>query len=146
MSYNIKVKRLSETAKLPTQGSLGAAGWDVYADIEEPLIIQAGETKKVPTGLAFELPTDVFLGIYPRSGLATKGGVRLANCVGILDSDYRGQCYVALHNDSQEAKVIVPNDRIAQVIFQPYIIPDLQEVDELSETARGEGGFGSTGE
>lgn len=141
----IKVKRLSNTATLPEKGSKFSAGYDLSADINEPVLIRPGETVKIPTGLAFEVPEGYFGGIYARSGLATKQGLRPGNCTGIADSDYRGEYIVALHNDSDTTRIVEPGQRIAQVVFQPYLMCDLEDVDDLTETERGSGGFGSTG-
>lgn len=141
----IKVKRLNHLAKLPTRGSEEAAGYDLYAAISGPIFIHPHETEKVGTGLAFELPRCTFGAIFPRSGLATKQGLRPANCVGVCDSDYRGEYVVAVHNDSDEIQMIAPGERIAQLILLPYIPMVFKEVDELSDTKRGAGGFGSTG-
>ena len=145
MQYEIEVKKLSETAKIPTRGSSQAAGYDLYADIDEPITIHPHTTKKVGTGLAFSLPTGTFAAIFARSGLATKEGLRPANCVGVCDSDYRGEYIVAIHNDSDVQKTIQPNERIAQIVLLPYCSMIFQEVDELDKTERGSGGFGSTG-
>ena len=141
----IKVKRLNELAQLPTRGSEEAAGYDLYAAIQEPVYIIPHGTEKVGTGLAFELPRCTFGAIFPRSGLATKKGLRPANCIGVCDSDYRGEYIVAVHNDSDETRWISPGERVAQLILMPYIPMVFEEVDELSETKRGAGGFGSTG-
>lgn len=141
----IKVKRLNHLAKFPTRGSEEAAGYDLYAAISGPIFIHPHETEKVGTGLAFELPRCTFGAIFPRSGLATKQGLRPANCVGVCDSDYRGEYVVAVHNDSDEIQMIAPGERIAQLILMPYIPMVFKEVDELSDTKRGAGGFGSTG-
>lgn len=141
----VEVKRLSDTAVLPVRGSAQAAGYDLCADIREKLLIGPGETVKVETGLAFALPEGYFGGIFARSGLSTKKGLRPANCTGVVDSDYRGQVIVALHNDSDAEQVIEPGERIAQMILLPYLAAEFLEVEELDETARGEGGFGSTG-
>lgn len=141
----IKVKKLYPDAQLPTRGSKEAAGYDLYAYVEKKIIIPPHSTIKIGTGLSFELPKFSFGAIFPRSGLATKEGLRPANCVGVCDSDYRGEYIVAVHNDTDVSKVINPGERIAQLILMPYIPMLFQEVDELSETARGEGGFGSTG-
>ena len=142
----IKVKRLNSFAKLPTRGSEEAAGYDLYAAISGPIFIHPHETEKVGTGLAFELPRCTFGAIFPRSGLATKQGLRPANCVGVCDSDYRGEYIVAVHNDSNEIQMIAPGERIAQLILMPYIPMVFKEVDELSDTARSNSGFGSTGQ
>ncbi len=139
----IKVKKLNNNATLPTRGSEYAAGYDLYA--VEGATIKAHETAKVGTGLAFELPDDTFAAIFARSGLATKQGLRPANCVGVCDSDYRGEYIVALHNDTEEDKTIEAGERIAQMVLMPYVKMEFAEVEELSDTERGEGGFGSTG-
>lgn len=141
------IKKLTETAKVPTQGSIEAAGYDLYADLgnEADVTIAPGATKFIGTGLAFALPKGTFLGIYPRSGLACKQGLRPANCVGVVDSDYRGEVKVALHNDSGDYQTIAYGERIAQGILQTYLNMNFIETDELPETNRGEGGFGSTG-
>lgn len=145
----IKVKKLNENAILPTRGSEYAAGYDLYALIEDNdntwITIPPHCTMKVGTGLSFELPNETFAAIFARSGLATKQGLRPANCVGVCDSDYRGEYIVAIHNDSDEERVIQGGDRIAQMILMPYIPMTFVEADELSESERGEGGFGSTG-
>ena len=144
---NIKVKRLTDTAVIPTKGSEYAAGMDLYADGDYR--IPSGHTEKISTGIAIEIPHGYFGGIYARSGLATKQGLRPANAVGIVDEDYRGEIIVALHNDNIEhvatPKIINRGDRIAQLVIQPYLNFGFEEVDELDDTDRGEGGFGSTG-
>ena len=142
---NIKVKKLNEFAKLPTRGSEYAAGYDLYAAIPDDKTIAPHSTIKVGTGLSFELPEGTFAAIYARSGIATKRGLRPANCTGICDSDYRGEYIVALHNDTDEWRSIGPGERIAQMILLPYIEMKFNEVDELSNTERGEGGFGNSG-
>lgn len=141
----VEIKRLTETAVLPVRGSAQAAGYDLCADISEALVIEPGETAKVATGLSFALPDGYFGGIYARSGLATKRGLRPANCTGVIDSDYRGPVIVALHNDSTEPQTIEPGERIAQLIVQPYLAVTFEEVESLDDTERGAGGFGSTG-
>ena len=145
MKYNINIKFLNDAAVVPTRGSEYAAGYDLYAAIKEPVEIAPHSTVKVGTGLAFELPQNTFAAIFARSGLATKKGLRPANCVGVCDCDYRGEYIVALHNDTNEIMTVEPGERIAQVILLPYIEMDFHIADELSETARGTGGFGSTG-
>ena len=135
--------KLSSAAHEPTRGSIYAAGLDLYAS--EYAAIPSGKTVMVHTGIAVELPAETFGGIYARSGLATKQGLRPANCVGVIDADYRGEIIVALHNDSDEIRLVREGDRVAQLIVQPYIIPIMNEVDKLCETKRGDGGFGSTG-
>lgn len=141
----VEVKKLSDTAQLPVRGSEQAAGYDLCADIVEQLEIAPGETAKVTTGLAFAIPEGYFGGIFARSGLSTKKGLRPANCTGVVDSDYRGPVIVALHNDSTQTRVIEPGERIAQLILLPYLAAEFDEVEELDETDRGCGGFGSTG-
>lgn len=141
---NINVQILNNEAVLPTQGSKYAAGWDLHAAIQSPLTIPPHSTIKVGTGLAFELPEGTFGAIFARSGLATKRGLRPANCVGVIDSDYRGECIVALHNDTDFNMTIEPSERIAQLVLLPYIEMSFKVVDELSTTDRGAGGFGST--
>lgn len=142
---HVKVKKLTETAKLPTRGSVFSAGFDLYADNNVDITIRPHETRKIGTGLALEIPDGYYGAIFARSGLATKEGLRPANCVGICDSDYRGEYIVAIHNDSNEDRVIEPKERIAQLIIMQYPHITFEEVDELSDTSRGEGGFGSTG-
>lgn len=141
----LKIKLLNDNAKIPTRGSEKAAGWDLYAAIEAPITIKAFETEKISTGIAVALPEDTFGGIYARSGLATKKGLRPANCTGVIDEDYRGEVIVALHNDTRNDWVIEPGERIAQLVVEPYVRVKIIETSELDDTARGEGGFGSTG-
>lgn len=141
----IKFKKLSDLAITPTKGSAAAAGYDLYAAIKENVTIPAHGTEKISTEIALELPEGTFGAIFARSGLATKQGLRPANCVGVVDSDYRGSVIVALHNDTDTEKVVEPKERIAQLVVMPYVSFDLKEVDDLSETERGNGGFGSTG-
>lgn len=145
MNREIKVKKLKENAKLPTYGSDYAAGADLYACIETPVVIEPHATAKIGTGISMELPHGYWGGIFARSGLATKQSLRPANCVGICDEDYRGEYIVALHNDSDEIKIVEPNERIAQLVLLPYEQYNFTETDKLSETVRGVGGFGSTG-
>ncbi len=142
---NIKVKKLTPTAVLPTRGSAFAAGYDLYADVQEELQIQPHETAMVPTGLAMEIPEGYFGGIFARSGLAARENLRPANCVGVVDSDYRGQFLVALHNDGEQVRTIVHGERIAQLVVIPFLSVNFEETEELSDTVRGAGGFGSTG-
>ena len=142
---NIKVKILNDLAHLPTRGSEYAAGYDLYAAIPEKIEIRPHTTIKIGTGLSFELPHGTFAAIYARSGIATKQGLRPANCVGVCDSDYRGEYIIALHNDSEEIQIIQPGERIAQMILLPYIEMEFTEFESLSETERGEGGFGASG-
>jgi len=142
----INVKKLRDNAVIPTRGSEYAAGYDLYAAIDETVVIGPHETQKIGTGLSFELPENTFGMIVARSGLATKEGLRPANCSGICDSDYRGEYIIALHNDSDEIRYVEPNERIAQLILMSYVPMTFSLVDELTITERGEGGFGSTGQ
>lgn len=141
----IAVKRLNDLAKIPTFGSEKAAGADLYAATENDITIQPGQTIKIGTGLAMEIPEMKFGAIFARSGLATKQGLRPANCVGVVDSDYRGEIIVALHNDSEEEQIVPAGSRIAQLIIMDFNKVYFNEVNELSNTKRGEDGFGSTG-
>lgn len=166
----IKFKKLKPNATIPTQGSEYAAGYDLYACIDESITIQPHETVKIGTGIAITPPdfnfftapmsfllddkserkavlTNIktFGAVFARSGLASKNGLRPANCVGVADVDYTGEYIVALHNDSNTPQIVEPNDRIAQVVFIPYISDKWEEVDELEETERGSDGFGSSG-
>lgn len=147
MFIKVKFVKVREGAKVPERGSKFAAGRDIAAcmpDLER-VIIHPGETVKIPSGLAVKIPDGYFGGIYARSGLSTKQGLRPANCTGIIDSDYRGEIIVALHNDSNEIRVIEHGQRIAQLVIQPYLNVEFEEVDKLEETERGDGGFGSSG-
>lgn len=141
----INVKKLNDLAKLPTRGSEYAAGYDLYAATNQIIDIAPHSTVKIGTGLSFELPIGTFAAIFARSGIATKRGLRPANCTGICDSDYRGEYIVALHNDTDEMQSIEPGERIAQMILIPYIEMYFREVDTLNNTERGSGGFGSSG-
>ena len=141
----VNVKKVNGKAKIPTYGTEYAAGADLYACIEEALSFNPHETKLVPTGLSFEIPSGYAGFIYARSGLASKRHLAPANKVGVVDSDYRGEVMVALHNHSEEVQTIEPNERIAQFIIAPYLKAEFNLVDELDETTRGSGGFGSTG-
>jgi dUTP pyrophosphatase len=141
----ISVKKLDERAVLPTYGSEFAAGADLYAVADEELVFAPGETKFVKTGLAMEIPEGYAGLIYARSGLACKRGLAPANKVGVVDSDYRGEVMVALHNHSAVEQRVAPGERIAQLVVAPFLKATFVQADELEETARGEGGFGSTG-
>lgn len=145
MVQEVKVKRVNDLAILPTQGSSEAAGWDLYAAIEADIEIPPHSTVKIPTGLIFELPQYTFGAIFARSGVATKLGLRPANCVGVCDSDYRGEYIVAMHNDTNQPQVVPAGARIAQLVIMPYIPVTMVQTDVLSETERSDGGFGSTG-
>ena len=142
----MKIKRLDEKAKIPTRGSKNAAGYDLYACLpDKELTIWPHDTVLVDTGWAMKIPERCFGAIFARSGLAFKQGLRPANCVGVIDSDYRGPVKVALHNDTDQHQIIANGERIAQLILMPFYEIDFYEVDELDDTERGEGGFGSTG-
>lgn len=141
----IKIKKLNKNAIVPTRGSSSAAGYDLYACIESPIIITPHSTVKVGTGIAIELPEEYFGAIFARSGLTTKNGLRPANCVGVCDADYRNEYIIALHNDTDIPQTINPMERVAQLVIMPFLPVEFEEVDELSTTERGFGGFGSTG-
>lgn len=140
----INIKKLNDNAVIPTRGSEYAAGMDLYAAITETVQIAPHSTMKIGTGLAIEIPKGYFGGIFARSGLATKRGARPANCVGVGDSDYRGEYIVAVHNDTDKVIEIEPHERIAQLIVMPYLVVEFNEIEELTDTERGSGGFGST--
>lgn len=141
----IGIKKLTETAQIPMRGSDYAAGYDLYADIQEKLCVTPHNSVKIPTGLALEIPEGYFGAVYARSGLACKESLRPANCVGVIDADYRGPVMVVLHNDSDQTREIIPGERVAQLVIMPFLPVLFKEVDDLSQTTRGEGGFGSTG-
>ena len=141
----VNIKNLTSESKLPTYGSASAAGADLYACLEKEVTIEPHTTYMVPTGLAMELPEGYAGLIYARSGLASKKGLAPANKVGVIDSDYRGEVMVALHNHSEVAATVSPGERIAQLVITPYIMGVFNETEELNSTERGEGGFGSTG-
>ena len=141
----INIKKLNENAIIPTRGSSQAAGYDLYACTSTPIVIAPHETVMIGTGLAVETPEGYASFIFARSGLASKQGLAPSNKVGVVDSDYRGEVKVALHNHSDIPQTINPMERIAQLVVMPYLAVEFNEVDELVETERGEGGFGSTG-
>lgn len=141
----IAVRKLRANAQLPTYGSKGAAGADLYACLEEAVTIAPGETAFIPTGLAMEIPFGYVGLIYARSGMACKRGLAPANKVGVIDSDYRGEFLVALHNHGSRPQTVNCGERIAQLVITPVLMPAYEEVSWLSDTQRGEGGFGSTG-
>lgn len=145
MNTKVNIKKLDEKAVLPTYGSAFSAGADLYACLEEAVTIAPGEAVLIHTGLAMEIPVGYAGLIYARSGLATKKGLAPSNKVGVVDADYRGEVMVSLFNHSKEARIIEHGERIAQLVIAPFIAADWNLVDELEETARGEGGFGSTG-
>ena len=141
----VELKRLRETAVIPTRGSEYAAGYDLYADVTEDTPIPAHGTKLIPTGIAVSIPEGYFGGVFARSGLSLKEMLRPGNCTGVVDSDYRGEVGVILHNDSNETRTVTPHERIAQLVIMPYLSVEFEEVEELDDTKRGKGGFGSTG-
>lgn len=141
----IKVKKLRSNAVLPTYESEFAAGADLHACIDEAVTVESGQTQFIPTGLAMEIPVGTVGLIYARSGLACKKGLAPANKVGVIDSDYRGEFIVALHNQGSQSQIVSPGDRIAQLVIAPVFTPGFYEVKELTETDRSSGGFGSTG-
>ena len=142
----VHVKKLNSAAVLPRRGSAQAAGYDLFACLPEgEITLQPGETRRISLGLALALPEGYFGAVFARSGLATRQGLRPANCVGVVDSDYRGENMVPLHNDSAVPQTIRHGDRVAQMVVLPYLAVDFAEAEELDETERGEGGFGSTG-
>ena len=141
----VNIKKLNENAKIPTYGSEYAAGADLYACTDDDAVILPGETKLIGTGLAIEVPLGYGAFIYARSGLASKRGLAPANKVGVVDADYRGEIMVALHNHSSEAQTVLCGERIAQMVIAPFLTAEFCEVESLSDTQRGSGGFGSTG-
>lgn len=143
----VKVKKLRPAALLPKHGSEAAAGYDLYAAPADgqPVDIAPHCTAMIGTGLAFAIPAGYFGGVFARSGLASKQGLRPSNCVGVIDADYRGECLIALHNDSETPRTVQPGDRIAQLVLLPFLAAEFDETEQLDETVRGAGGFGSTG-
>ncbi len=142
----LKIKRLKANAKIPKRATNGSAGMDLYACIDESITLAPGQLVVVPTGIAIELPDNTCATfLYARSGLGVKHGICLSNGVGVIDSDYRGEICAGLCNVSDTPYVIEPDERIAQMVIAPVLTPDIVEADELSDTKRGEGGFGSTG-
>ena len=145
LSEKINIKKLNENAVIPTYGSEFSAGADLYAVLDAPASLNPGETILIHTGIAMEIPVGYAGLIYARSGLASKKGLAPANKVGVVDADYRGEIMVALHNHNTVPVSIEPGERIAQLVITPFLKGVFNPVDELSETVRGEGGFGSTG-
>ena len=141
----IKIKMLRENATVPTRGSASAAGYDLYACLDAPVTIAPHATAMIGTGLSVAIPEGYFGAVFARSGLAAKQALRPANCVGVCDSDYRGEYIVALHNDGDYERTVESGERIAQLVVIPFLSVEVDVVDELDETARGAGGFGSTG-
>ena len=143
--FNVKIKKLDDNATIPTYGSSFSAGADLYACQQGSVTIEAGKTVLVHTGISMAIPEGYVGLIYARSGLATKRGLAPANKVGVIDSDYRGEIMVALHNHSDVAQTIESGERIAQMVFAPFMAASFDVCEELDTTERGEGGFGSTG-
>lgn len=141
----VAVKKLNEKAHLPTYGSAYSAGADLYACADGEIVVPAGETVFVHTGIAVELPYGTVGLVYARSGLACKRDLAPANKVGVIDCDYRGEIMVAIHNHGKEERIISDGERVAQLVVAPYYLAEFEEAKELSSTVRGEGGFGSTG-
>ncbi len=145
MKY-IKIKKVRENAKIPTRATVGSAGMDLYACIDEPITLKKGDTAVIPTGIAIGLDDPHYAAfIYSRSGLAIKHGIGLLNSVGVIDSDYRGEICVGVIKQTDPEYTIQPFERIAQMVIKPVELPEIIEVDELDDTERGAGGFGSTG-
>ena len=145
MSQLVKIKKLNSNAIIPTYGTEFSAGADLYACLEETITVDAGETSFIKTGLAMEVPVGFAGFVYARSGLACKKGLAPANKVGVIDADYRGELIVALHNHSKNSIDIENGERIAQLVIAPFLTAQFEEAEELEDTARGTGGFGSTG-
>lgn len=144
---NLLIRKLRDNADIPERATSGSAGYDISACLPEPVIIKSGEIKKIPTGIAVSLESNnSTILIFARSGLAMKHGVCLVNSVGVIDSDYRGEIFIPLINHSKEDYIVSPGQRIAQMVIMPINLPNIIAVDMLSETARGNSGFGSTGE
>lgn len=141
----IKIKTVNENIKIPTQGTKGAAGSDIYANVEKPLVILPHETVKIPTGISTEMPEGIVALIYSRSGMATQKGLVVCQGTAVIDSDYRGEWIIPIHNDTNKIQNVSPGERIAQVIFTEYLQPVFTISNTLSNTGRGDAGFGSTG-
>ncbi len=145
MTEQVKIQKLHPDAKIPTYGSGAAAGADLYALLDAPLVIEPGKTVLVRTGIALALPLGTVGLVFARSGLATRRGLAPANKVGVIDADYRGEVMVALHNHSDSSETVEAGERIAQLVILPYVTAEFSETEALDETERGAGGFGSTG-
>lgn len=141
----VRYKKLTDTAMEPTKGSAFAAGYDLYADTTQEIVVEPGDTVNFYTGIAVEIPDGYCGKIYSRSGLSTKHGMRLANCVAVIDADYRGNVGIPMHNDSDTAFTVMPHERLAQIVIEKVPSVTFYETDELSKTDRGNGGFGSSG-
>ena len=140
----LNIKKLNSKAIIPTYGTLDSAGADIYALLDDEINIKPDETVVIPTGLAMAIPKGYVGLIYARSSLGTKKGLAPANKVGVIDADYRGEIKVVLYNQSNKVQTIAPNERIAQIVITPFLQANFNEVEELDETERGQGGFGST--
>lgn len=143
--FKIQIKKINQKAILPKQGSDGAAGYDLYACLDQTVTINPHETVLIPTGITMSIPYNCWGGIYARSGKSIKEGVRPGNCVGVIDSDYRGEILVAAHNDSYHVRKVEPEERIAQFILHERLLCNWEEVEELDVTERNDGRLGSTG-
>lgn len=141
----LEIKKLRENAVLPLRATEGSAGYDLCAALEEPVTLAPGETKPVPTGLAVAIPKGYGGFLFARSGLAVKHGIAPANCVGVIDSDYRGEVLIGLHNHGNAPYIIQPGERVGQLVLLAVALPEVAECEALTETRRGTGGFGSTG-
>ena len=141
----LKIKRVTDTAIVPEVKTNGSAGYDLCVDSSETIEIPPHKTVMAQTGLAFEIPDGYFGAIYARSGVSTKRGIRPATCVSVIDSDYRGNVGLPLHNDTDEIRVVEPYERVAQMVLQKALVVDIEIVEDLNDTERGDGGFGSTG-
>ena len=142
----LKIKKVRENAKIPTRATSGSAGMDLYACIDEPITLKKGDKAIIPTGIAIGLDDPHYAAfIYARSGLAIKHGIGLLNSVGVIDSDYRGEICVGVIKQTDPEYTIEPYERIAQMVIEPVALPEIIEVEELDDTDRGAGGFGSTG-
>ena len=141
----LNIKRLTPDAIVPTRATIGSAGYDLYANISSPVTIKPNQVLKIPTGIAIAIESSAYVGlIYARSGLSSKNLIAPVNCVGVIDSDYRGELLIPLINHATTAYTLNPNDRIAQLVISPVFTPELVVVETLDDTSRGSGGFGST--
>ncbi len=142
---NLKLVRLRPTSRLPSPATEGSAGYDLYADLDTPAVIHPGQTVAIPTGLSMQIEPGFAGFVFARSGLGVRHGIVPANCVGVIDSDYRGEVLVALYNHAEQSFTVQPGDRMAQLVLLPVALPAVEECRALEESARGSGGFGSTG-
>ena len=142
---NLKLVRLRPTSRLPAPATEGSAGYDLYADLDAPAVTHPGQTVAIPTGLSMQIEPGFAGFVFARSGLGVRHGIVPANCVGVIDSDYRGEVLVALYNHAEQSFTVQPGDRMAQLVLLPVALPAVEECRALEESARGSGGFGSTG-